>query len=504
MRVRANEVHLAPQPEDALGQTLQMTLELAMSVVIAFAVGFTAVSLLWPRVERASPALLAFRIFLGLGVGQGITACLAFVYLVVHGRPDRSYVLCELVVLLALVGLFVLARRRHAAQTLRLRTARGAASLPYEWLLAAAFCVAAAAAVATIGIGMDRVPYGDWDAWGVYNLRARSIYRGGYDWRDGFSGLMYASHPDYPPLLPLCVVRAWIYAGGEPMAAPRLIGGVFMVATMGLVASAIAALRGRAQAWIAGVVLLGNTYLIRHAVSQYADVPLMFFFAAAVALLVLHDEVAREEGAGALALAGLAAGLAAWTKNEGLLFVIALLVAHFAVVARARGLRAYAREVLPLAAGLLSGLAILIYFKSTLAPPSDLASLMAGQSVFAKLLDPNRYFTIVGELLQRAPLREGFRIGVVYVLAIYGICVGLGAKRTRGVALAASTLLLLCAGYLAVYLTTPYDLPWHISTSMDRLLVQVWPTFVLVLFLLLRTPEETFRSGRDVMERSAR
>ncbi len=402
-----------------------MTLELAMSVVIALAVGFTAVSLLWPGVERASPALLAFRIFLGLGVGQGITACLAFVYLVVHGRADRSYVLCELLVLLALVGLFVLARRRNAAQTFHARSARGAASLRDDWLLAVAFCVAAAAALAAIGIGMDRVPYGDWDAWGVYNLRARSIYRGGYDWRDGFSGLLWASHPDYPPLLPLCVVRAWIYAEGEPMAAPRLIGGVFMVATMGLVPSAIAALRGRPQACIAGVVLLGNTYLIRHAISQYADVPLMFFFAAAVALLVLHDEVAHEEGAGALALAGLAAGLAAWTKNEGLLFLIALLVAHFAVVARARGLGAYAGQLRPLAAGLLPVLAILIDFKSTLAPPSDLVGLVTGQSVLAKLLDPNRYFTIVGELLQRAPLREGLRIGV-------GLCTG-DLRHLRGI-----------------------------------------------------------------------
>src|SRR2546425_1083739 len=110
-----------------------MTLELAMSVVIAFAVGITAISLLWPGVERASPALLAFRIFLALGAGQGLTACLAFVYLVVHGRLDRSYVFCELLALLALVGAFVLARRRRAAHAFHLRTARGAASLRYEW-----------------------------------------------------------------------------------------------------------------------------------------------------------------------------------------------------------------------------------------------------------------------------------------------------------------------------------------------------------------------------------
>src|SRR4029453_10503644 len=104
-------------------------------------------------------------------------------------------------------------------------------------------------------------------------------------------------------------------------------------------------------------------------------------------------------------------------------------------------------------------------------PPNDLVTLAAKQSVWAKLIDHGRYFAIAVELLQRAPFR-------VYLLPIYAICIGLGGRRTAGVALAALLLLLLGSGYFAVYLTTPYDLSWHIHTSMDRLLVQVWPTFV--------------------------
>ncbi len=109
-----------------------------MSVVIAFAIGFTAVSLLWPQVERTSPALLPFRIFLGLGVGQGLTACLAFVYLVVRGRLDRSYVLAEVLVLLALTGLFALATTTQCRENVPLPAAAVEAASPgYEWLLAA-------------------------------------------------------------------------------------------------------------------------------------------------------------------------------------------------------------------------------------------------------------------------------------------------------------------------------------------------------------------------------
>src|SRR6476659_2155720 len=256
-----------------------MTFGLASSVVVAFAVGYAALSLLWPTAQRPSAALLATRVFLALGLGQGITACLAFVFLVVRGRLDRSYVFAEIVALLALSALYALARRRRVPATLRAPAATEAASPAYERLLAVLFVVAIVVAFATIGTLLDRVPQGDWDAWAIYNLRARWIHRAGYDWRDAFSPLLHQTHPDYPPLLPLDVVRAWIYAGSESMVAPRLIGGVFVVATIGLVPSAIAALRGRPQAYIAGIVLVGNAFVLRHSGSQYADVPLMFFFA---------------------------------------------------------------------------------------------------------------------------------------------------------------------------------------------------------------------------------
>ena len=472
-------------------------------VLIAFAAGAAAVSLLWPAAGRTGAALSVFRLALAMGVGQGITACMMFVFLVVHGRVDRTYIFFELLLLLILLGLYVWTRRRRVAETARPRPFGGSTSVWLDGLLALALGVAVVAAMTSIGILVHRIAYGDWDAWAIYNLRARSVFRGGYGWRDAFSDVVVWSHPDYPPLLPLCVVRAWLYAGGETSDGPRAIGGLFAVATIGVVCAAIAVLRGRVQACIGGVVLLGNTFMLRHAASQYADVPLMFFVSAAIALLVLHDEFDSGEGAGALVLAGLAAALAAWTKNEGALFLAVLMLAHFAIAARSRGLRAYGRQLAALASGALPVLAMLIYFKSAVAPAGDLVTLVTGQSAFAKLADPARYMTIGRELLQRTPLYDGSGIGIVYLLALYGLCFGIRTRESTGVAQATLTLLLLCAGYLAVYLTTPYDLSWHIRTSMDRLFVQVWPAFVFAFFVLVRAPGEIPWAFGKVPERSA-
>ena len=44
------------------------------------------------------------------------------------------------------------------------------------------------------------------------------------------------------------------------------------------------------------------------------------------------------------------------------------------------------------------------------------------------------------------------------------------------------------AGYIFVYLTTPYDLAWHVNGSIDRLLIHLWPSTLLAAFLYLGDP----------------
>src|ERR1700754_2832572 len=50
-----------------------------------------------------------------------------------------------------------------------------------------------------------------------------------------------------------------------------------------------------------------------------------------------------------------------------------------------------------------------------------------------------------------------------------------------GIAIAAIVL----AGYYAVYLTTPMDLRWHLDSSLERLLMHLWPSFLLLLGVAL-------------------
>ena len=58
------------------------------------------------------------------------------------------------------------------------------------------------------------------------------------------------------------------------------------------------------------------------------------------------------------------------------------------------------------------------------------------------------------------------------------------AVRVGGAVRATACILgLMLASYYVVYVTTPFDIAWHVTTSVDRLLVQLWPGLVLAVFL---------------------
>jgi hypothetical protein len=50
---------------------------------------------------------------------------------------------------------------------------------------------------------------------------------------------------------------------------------------------------------------------------------------------------------------------------------------------------------------------------------------------------------------------------------------------------------LMMCGYLFAYVITPYDLKWHIGSSIRRLFIQLWPAWVFLFFYCVRGPEHS-------------
>ncbi len=339
-------------------------------------------------------------------------------------------------------------------------------------------------------------PHGQWDAWAIWNLRARFIYRAEAQWTKAFTPLLAWSHPDYPLLLPASVTRAWTYLGGEDPAAPALIAALFTLATVALLTSAVASLRGPLQGYLAGLALLATSQFLHRGASQYADVPLAYFLLATCSLFCLYEK--RAGGTQVLlAAAGLSAGLMAWTKNEGILCMLWVTVSWLLFRGIPKGGAWDPKGALWYLAGLAPGLGVTAYFKATLATSSDLLSRRGLELFFVRAGDPSSWKSILGTFGASAISFGGSKSSVLFALVLFRVLLGrgVGSSHRTGPRFAALSLAAIVTCYALLYLATPYDLSWHLQTSAERLLLQLWPTFLLAFFLWAPSPEEIPRSG---------
>lgn len=472
---------------------------LALAVIACLASGRMLVALGWPRRPSSSyDQLLCVSLSAGLGIG--IFSVLFFLAIVLG---STHLLAIDLLVLAVLVAGFLLARVGSIPSAYEIRV-QESIDLP-QWLrhiLAASFAFAVAAAVYSAILRSIVHPHGEgWDAFAIWNLHARFLFRGGQYWRDGFSPLIPWSHPDYPLLLPSAVAHFWRALGHESTAVPAVIGIVFTFGTLGLLFSSLAILRGRTVAMLAGLALVSTPFFVEQGSAQYADVPLSFFFLVVIVLLSLDGEY-RIEGAalrsgGLLILAGIAGGFAMWAKNEGILFVCAAVVAHALVPGNQR--RRFIFTFLPAVAPFLL---LISWFKHSVAFRSELFSDQS--NMLHKVLDPSRYWAILGWFVKDfLRFGEWWVVPGTLVLIVFSFLVVANRKPQTGSGMQASllTLAFTLAGYFAIYVITPYDLYWHLRFSLNRLFLQLWPCTLFLFFLAVpRKMGEKSRNSTEFAE----
>jgi 4-amino-4-deoxy-L-arabinose transferase-like glycosyltransferase len=452
---------------------------------------------------------LLLRLFVGGGLGIGLSACLYFVSLPTGLSAYIPLIDLAACLLLGLIGYVLIKRdRREVKRPAESQLTDRKAALPgtgskLETLIAALFAVELLASLGSFLFAFLKEPHGKWDAWLIWNMHARFLYRSGEAWREVFAGGMDWSHWDYPLLLPLSIVHCWKYIGNDSIYIPAAFALLFTLLTLGLLLCALAFLRSRIQGCLAAMILLGTPLFIAMGASQFADIPLAFFILTTLVLLFLQAR-SGDGTPGGLILAGLAAGLCAWTKNEGLLFFPVVTVVLFGVTVHAGGWRQAFKRVAGFLAGALPVLAVVLYFKLRLAPTNDLVAGFSPAALSDKLLDLNRYaeiaraFFITGISFTQGlvDLRVGMRLnpGAVNILLLIAYLLFTGIRIDRqersAVLQTAAILVLMLAGYFFVYVTTPLDLTYHLITSLNRLFLQLWPSVIFLFLMIAGTPGE--------------
>ena len=430
---------------------------------------------------RSRAVIAAVAVCAGLGLSSLTTTWLLVLGMVI----GRAFVVVDTLLWIVIGGgaLWYLRRLPHAVEG---RVVAIAATSPrrfttVDWLVRGLFAVIAATAIVAAVVAYMNAPHGQWDAWAVWNQKARFMYRGDSGW---LAMLAHDwSNPGHPWLVPTIVARLWAYAGAELTIVPAMVAMIFGAAIVAVVVGALDA--SRARAWIAGSVLLAAGTFVQQVTSQQADVPFAFFLVST--LVVLREATlagGRSEGAmtGALVLAGTLAGLAAWTKNEGLLVVVAVaaLVAWLAL--RQRRPRMAAWWVV----GAVPAVVTLAWFKLVVAPvaPGYLPEAPTLALVLERLLGPERHAVVDPLLWQYARAWGGPLAGGVVPLGLAAAALVAVMRIGGSTRVVLGVIGIMFVGYYGIYLLTSMDIEWLVMTTFDRLLVQIWPTLVLAAFLI--------------------
>lgn len=411
-----------------------------------------------------------FRVTAALALGIGAWSAAWAASLLLFGRHEGVRFSKDAV--LAFVGALLLWLRRGRPLG---RGAPGAATPKGLAPIFAALCLLCA------GVFVEHTlhwPDGAYDAWMIWNLRARFLAHAA-DFRSAFSpDLLHWVHQDYPWLLPGAVAQGFLALGRESPLVPQAVSAGFAALALATVGLALACLRGPRYGLLGGIALAATPCFASYIAYQQADLPLATYLALAAALLIFALEQPQKPWP-LFALAGFAAGLGAWTKNEGLLYALCL---GAALLVRVRS----ARQIAAFAAGFVPCAILLAAFKLTIAPPNDLLDPNVSEGLLSRLSDAHRW----AELFVVVPRRIVYfqEVGL-WVLGEIAALAVLMRKRHRPGPVGLG-LMLSAAALAPVYVLQRLPLAWMVRSSSDRVFIHLWPAaLIATLAALAGRPE---------------
>ncbi len=432
---------------------------------------------------------LLLELSIGAGLGAGISSCLYFV-LLASGLAGRGSILAANCFLLAIAALLYWKMRPAAAAETAPPPQAKTSSLVLIFSGLALVACLLPAAIGNLQLASSN-PHGLWDAWAIWNLRAKYLAGDAEAWRYALSPLLDKTHPDYPLLLSGFIAENWRFAGQFDTSVPIVTGFMFSAAVIAILASALAVQRSLGLAAAALMVMLSDQQFLTHLGGQLSDIPLGFFYLASITTVLLMEN-SDEPGRAAAALAGALAALAAWTKDEGIVFALIFLVCFAALEFWRGGAGRLWRNTSWALAGALPVLALVGIFKLMVAPPANPLTSQPASEAAARILTADRVWTLVKSIWVFSTDRGA---GIAQPLLVLALAVaGLGFLKPlrfkKTVVFGWVVLGLLFGGYCAAILANPTLLGHEWSAPFDRMFSQLWPSFLLALFLTLRAPEE--------------
>jgi len=462
-------------------------IEAIFGSLICFGLGWALLRITQPR----TPCLLInchIKLGLIIGLGLGVTS-INYFFKLVFDIPNNWYYFLEFFFFVIFWILFAWVNRKYISDPPPALSQKENESKPSNYFLLITILIFCFFVAGFVLLSLN-FPHGEWDSWAIWNHKARFFYRSLMENRTNIMGdfnHFSFAHRDYPLLTPLSIARIWSYAGEEIIFVPSAINLLFSIAIALILYGAVSHITNRWNAIFSVIALFGCASFLKQSANQMADIPISYFLLCSIILFTLHD-YEKTQGKSYLILAGIFIALSAWTKNEGLLFLCSIIFARFILVVFYFGYSKFFREIIWFVVGSLPILLVLALFKVWYYSPSYLISVNSLHQIAGFLIDPERYWLILKSLFQGS-FNLGKSLFVILPVLILLFQEGKSGNPKFNLHFILLVIIFILTGVFIIYLITPLPLQWQLNTSMDRILLQIFPSALFSVFIYISIPD---------------
>jgi len=332
----------------------------------------------------------------------------------------------------------------------------------------------------------DIYPQGGWDAWSVWNFKAKFLLLSGQQWTNIFDPVLWRASPHYPLLLPLTVVWGWTLPQSPLASGPQLVGLLFTLMTCGLLLAALRDLTKNPLAVIAPLLLISLPFFVLLSISQYCDIVVAYYLLASLFCLA---KTFQGDSRPYACLSGLFLGLLSFTKPEGLvaaLILLALTAGQFLFWAKPKNTTVRTQIALAGIVGIVLGFIPAAIFQLFFSPGNQtLINGLSSADHPVTLYRLKMIFAFLGaELI-------GEKWGGLWGLLGVAVIVLIRSAFRKEIRLIPLFLTLYMGVVLFYYfLNTYFKIEWWLQVSLHRILFSLLPAFLLWVFYALAPDTE--------------
>ncbi|MEW5894229.1 MAG: hypothetical protein AB1650_00480 [Candidatus Omnitrophota bacterium] len=314
-------------------------------------------------------------------------------------------------------------------------------------------------------------PDGGWDAWQVWNFKAKFLLLSGSRWKELFAPELWRSSPHYPLAIPLWNVWTWSFSKDTPWFIPFWNSILSCSLTSLFIFGFLQ--RKRMQAllsWIPALFLFTIPFFMTLAVSQYADIFLGLYLLAALGSLYLAFTSLNVF----LIFSGIFTGILSFIKPEGTILAGLTFTVAMTFIFKNKDWKEKAFLFLP--AALIAGLPSIL-FQLFLSPGNQtFINGLASSSNPSTLL---RLKIILGFfIIEITRLKWGFLWFLLLAAALLNF-----KKVFKEYVFVLPVIAYMLIVIFYYWVNTYFEIEWWLAVSLNRILMALAPALILWISL---------------------